>query len=82
MIVATPGRFLDLLSVKKNGISLKRVTFLVLDECDRMLDMGFEAQVKQILQNIRPDRQTLLLSATLGTKIEKVARQWLINPIR
>jgi len=82
VIVATPGRFLDLLSVKKNGISLKRVTFLVLDECDRMLDMGFEAQVKQILQNIRPDRQTLLLSATLGTKIEKVARQWLTDPIR
>jgi len=82
VVVATPGRFLDILSIKKNGISLKRVTFLVLDECDRMLDMGFESQVKQILNNVRPDRQSLLLSATLGRKIEHVARKWLTDPIR
>jgi ATP-dependent RNA helicase DDX42 len=82
IVVATPGRFLDILSIKKNGITLKRVTMVVLDECDRMLDMGFEKQVTQLLKNVRPDRQSLLLSATLGRKVERVARQWLSNPIR
>ena len=47
-----------------------------------MLDMGFESQVKEILTQVRPDRQSLLLSATLGRKIEAVARQWLKDPIR
>ncbi|KAI2510732.1 DEAD box helicase-like protein [Fragilaria crotonensis] len=82
IVVATPGRLLDVLSIKKNGLSLHNVTFVVLDECDRMLDMGFESQVKEILNQVRPDRQSLLLSATLGRKIELVARQWLKNPIR
>ena len=82
IVVATPGRFLDVLSVKKNGISLLRVTMIVLDECDKMLDMGFEAQVVQILKNVRPDRQSLLLSATIGRKVEKVVQQWLTNPVR
>lgn len=82
VVVATPGRFLDLLSVKKNGISLKRVTYLVLDECDKMLEMGFEHQVSEILNGIRPDRQTLMLSATMGRKIERVTQRWLTNPVR
>jgi hypothetical protein len=82
IVVATPGRLLDVLSIKKNGLSLHNVTFVVLDECDRMLDMGFESQVKEILNQVRPDRQSLLLSATLGRKIELVARQWLKDPIR
>jgi CRISPR/Cas system-associated endonuclease/helicase Cas3 len=77
VVVATPGRLLDVLSIKKNGLSLQYVTFLVLDECDKMLDMGFEDQVQQLLTNVRPDRQSLLLSATLGRKIERVANQWL-----
>lgn len=80
IVVSTPGRLIDL--VKKKGTNLKRVTFVVLDEADRMLDMGFESQVSSILGNIRPDRQTLLLSATFGKRVEKVARGWLSSPVR
>ena len=80
IVVSTPGRLIDL--VKKKGTNLKRVTFVVLDEADRMLSMGFENQVTSILENIRPDRQTLLLSATFGKRVEKVARGWLKNPVR
>jgi ATP-dependent RNA helicase DDX42 len=76
LVVATPGRLLDVVSDTK-GLSLQRVTFLVLDEADKMLHMGFEQQVNQILQQIRPDRQTLMLSATMGTRMEKVATEWL-----
>ena len=77
--VATPGRLLDVLTDKhkKNGVTLDRTTFVVLDEADKMLHMGFEAQVRQILQALRPDRQTLLLSATMGRRVEQVAREWL-----
>lgn len=80
IIVSSPGRLIDI--IRKKGTNLRRVTFLVLDEADRMLDMGFEKQVHSILENIRPDRQTLLLSATFGKRIEKVARSWLRNPVR
>ncbi len=80
IVVSTPGRLIDL--VKKKATNLKRVTFVVLDEADRMLDMGFENQVSSILGNIRPDRQTLLLSATFGKRVEKVARGWLNDPVR
>lgn len=80
IVISTPGRLIDM--VKKKGTNLKRVTFLVLDEADRMLSMGFEKQVTSILENIRPDRQTLLLSATFGKRVEKVARSWLRNPVR
>ena len=53
-------------------------SFVVLDEADKLLQMGFEAQVRQILGRIRrPDRQTLLLSATMGRRVEQVAREWL-----
>lgn len=76
LVVATPGRLLDTLSDKK-GLSLRRVTFLVLDEADKMLQMGFEVQVRQILSQIRRDRQTLLLSATMGRRMETVATEWL-----
>ncbi|KAL7574231.1 hypothetical protein ACA910_012487 [Epithemia clementina (nom. ined.)] len=76
LVVATPGRLLDVLSDKK-GLSLCRVTAVVLDEADKMLDMGFESQVRQLLAAIRSDRQTFMLSATMGRKIEKVATEWL-----
>jgi ATP-dependent RNA helicase DDX42 len=76
LVIATPGRLLDVVSDTK-GLSLKRVTFLVLDEADKMLHMGFEQQVNLILQQIRPDRQTLMLSATMGLRVEKVACEWL-----
>ena len=80
IVVSSPGRLIDM--VKKKGTNLKRVTFLVLDEADRMLDMGFEKQISSILENVRPDRQTLFLSATFGKRVERVARNWLHNPVR
>jgi len=82
LVVATPGRFLDVLAIKKNGISLRRVTMVVLDEADKMLDMGFESQVTEILKNVRPDRQSMLISATMGRKVEQVTKKWLQNPVR
>lgn len=68
IVIATPGRYMDLLST--NASNLFRVSILVLDEADRMFDLGFEAQVKSIVRNIRPIRQTLLFSATMKKRIE------------
>lgn len=58
ILIATPGRILDYLSA--GDVSLERVTFFVLDEADRMISLGFEKEVKQIISMIRPDRQTLM----------------------
>ena len=70
--IATPGRLIDF--VESNATNLKRVTYLVLDEADRMLDMGFEPQVRKIVKDIRPDRQTLMWSATWPKEIQSLAR--------
>ncbi|EEB17484.1 DEAD box ATP-dependent RNA helicase, putative [Pediculus humanus corporis] len=80
IVVATPGRMIDLIKMK--ATNLKRVTFLVLDEADRMFDMGFEPQVRSICNHVRPDRQTLLFSATFKKKVERLARVVLTDPIR
>ncbi|KAF6197729.1 hypothetical protein GE061_008695 [Apolygus lucorum] len=80
IVVATPGRMIDLIKMK--ATNLERVTFLVLDEADRMFELGFEAQVRSICDHVRPDRQTLLFSATFKKKIEKLARDVLIDPVR
>ncbi|XP_022079915.1 ATP-dependent RNA helicase DDX42-like [Acanthaster planci] len=80
VIVCTPGRLIDL--VKKKSTNLQRVTFLVFDEADRMFDMGFEPQVRSIANHVRPDRQTLLFSATFRKKVERLARDILTDPIR
>jgi len=72
IVIATPGRLIDLIDM---GVTnLKRVTYLCLDEADRMLDMGFEDQMRTICGQIRPDRQTLLWSATWPKSIQKLAR--------
>jgi ATP-dependent RNA helicase DDX5/DBP2 len=71
MMVATPGRLLDFL--ESGMVNLKRVTYLVLDEADRMLDMGFEPQVRKIVNQIRSDKQTLFYSATWPKEVEKLA---------
>lgn len=71
IVIATPGRLIDMLDM---GIfNLKRVTYLCLDEADRMLDMGFEDQVRKICSQIRPDRQTLLWSATWPRSVQSLA---------
>lgn len=80
IIVATPGRLIDL--VKKRATNLERVTYLVFDEADRMFDMGFEPQVRSIANHVRPDRQTMLFSATFRKKVEKLARDILLDPVR
>lgn len=80
IVVATPGRMIDLVKIK--ATNLQRVTFLVLDEADRMFDMGFEPQVRSICNHVRPDRQTLLFSATFKKKVEKLARDILFDPVR
>jgi len=80
LIVSTPGRFIDM--VKRKATNCQRITFCVLDEADKMLEMGFFDQCTSILSNVRPDRQTLMFSATFGKKVERAARGWLQNPIR
>ena len=80
IVVATPGRLMELIA--SNATNMKRVSFLVLDEADRMFEMGFEYQVKSLVQHTRPDRQTLLFSATFATRIESLALQALTNPVR
>jgi ATP-dependent RNA helicase DDX46/PRP5 len=82
IVVATPGRLIDILTMNAGKlVSLARVTFLVLDEADRMFDMGFEPQIGRILANIRPDRQTCLFSATFPVTVEALARKVLVKPI-
>ncbi|OMO63998.1 hypothetical protein CCACVL1_22119 [Corchorus capsularis] len=80
IVVATPGRLIDLLKMK--ALTMMRATYLVLDEADRMFDLGFEPQIRSIVGQIRPDRQTLLFSATMPRKVEKLAREILADPVR
>ena len=61
--------------------NLRRVTYLVLDEADRMFDMGFEPQVMKIVESIRPDRQIVMFSATFPRQMEALARKVLVKPI-
>lgn len=82
IIVCTPGRMIDMLAANNGRVTnLRRITYVVLDEADRMFDMGFEPQVNKILDNIRPDRQTVMFSATFPKKMEDLARKALIKPI-
>ncbi|CAG8582827.1 27820_t:CDS:10, partial [Racocetra persica] len=80
ILVGTPGRLIDM--VKMKATNFRRVSFLVLDEADRMFDLGFEPQVRSICDNIRPDRQTLLFSATFPQKVEILAREVTTEPVR
>jgi len=61
---------------------MNRVSYVVLDEADRMFDLGFEPQIRAIMSQVRPDRQTLLFSATFRKRIEMLAREVLTDPIR
>jgi len=75
IVIATPGRLIDFLEYGQTN--LKRCTYLVLDEADRMLDMGFEPQIRKILEQIRPDRQTLMWSATWPKEVRRLAEDFL-----
>ncbi|MFC7358498.1 DEAD/DEAH box helicase [Jejudonia soesokkakensis] len=79
ILVATPGRLLDLHS--QGVFSLKNVEFFVLDEADRMLDMGFIHDIKKVLRLIPERRQNLLFSATFSSEIKKLASSFLRNPV-
>lgn len=80
VLVATPGRLEDLMN--DNAARLHQVTFLVLDEADRMLDLGFEPHIRAIANKTRADRQTLMFSATWPPAIQRLASEFLSTPVR
>lgn len=80
ILVATPGRLLDLIQQEK--LTLSHVSYLVLDEADRMLDMGFVRDVKKIVAMVKKERQTMFFSATMPKSIMSLANEMLHNPVR
>ncbi|CAH2248897.1 probable ATP-dependent RNA helicase DDX43 [Pelobates cultripes] len=79
IIIATPGRLHDL--QMNEIVNLRSITYMVLDEADRMLDMGFEPQIKKLLIDIRPDRQTIMTSATWPDGVRRLAKSYLKDPM-
>jgi len=80
VIVATPGRFLELYA--KGKIVVKKIKHIVLDECDRMMDMGFWPQLRDVQEKIPQKKQQLLFSATFPEKVERLADNFLLFPTR
>ncbi|XP_021993662.1 ATP-dependent RNA helicase DBP2 isoform X2 [Helianthus annuus] len=80
IVVATPGRFID--HLQQGNTSLTRISYVVLDEADRMLDMGFEPQIREVMHNLPEKHQTLLFSATMPVEIEALAQEYLTNPVQ
>ena len=80
IIVGTPGRILD--HLERKSLDLSGFNYVVLDETDRMLDMGFSAPIAEIFSHVSKERQTLLFSATLPKNIQKISAQYLQNPVR
>lgn len=80
IVIATPGRLNDF--VRCGAIHLMDVTFLILDEADRMMDLGFEPQICSLLLKMRPDRQTIMMSATWPPTVENLASRYTTNPIQ
>lgn len=80
IIIATPGRLID--HLENRTVNLSNVGILVLDEADRMLDMGFAPQINKILQKVPKDRQTMLFSATMPDEIVKIANSYMTLPLR
>jgi ATP-dependent RNA helicase RhlE len=80
ILIATPGRLLDLMN--QNYISLQHVKLFVLDEADRMLDMGFINDVKKIISKLPAKRQSMFFSATMPPEIVKLANTILVNPVK
>lgn len=79
ILIATPGRLLDLKS--QNALSLSDIEFLVLDEADRMLDMGFIHDIKKVVKMMPKSRQTLLFSATFSKQIKSLAQEFMVKPV-
>jgi len=77
VVIATPGRLNDFLSAQQ--IRISQVSYLVLDEADRMLDMGFEPQIQQIVAQLPAQRQTLFFSATWPKEVKSIAAQFVVN---
>jgi len=80
IVIATPGRLID--HLEQRTITLTDVSVLILDEADRMLDMGFEPQIRRILQTVPKERQTMLFSATMPQEIVKIATSYMKLPVR
>ncbi len=80
ILIATPGRLLDLMS--QGAVNLKKIEFLVLDEADRMLDMGFLRDIEKIVSKSPSEKQSLFFSATMSNQITDLTRKFLKNPIR
>eukprot|EP00347_Sterkiella_histriomuscorum_P016169 403354220 len=81
ILIATPGRLLDFMEL--GTVRLNKVTYLVLDEADRMLDMGFEKHIQKILSYVRPDRQTLMWSATWPKEVQDLANSYCnVKPVQ
>ncbi len=80
IVVATPGRLNDILEMRR--VSLHQESYLVLDEADRMLDMGFEPQIRKIVKQVQPKRQTLMFTATWPKEVRKIASDLLSNPVQ
>lgn len=81
VVIATPGRLLDHLT-NSSGVDLDDLEFLVLDEADRLLDLGFQDEVHEIVKSCPTQRQTLLFSATMGTKVDELVKLSLKRPVR
>lgn len=79
MLIATPGRLISHLSL--NNVDLSRVSFFILDEADRMLDMGFKDDIMQIVKALPKERQTIMFSATMPKEIQEMAKTILNNPV-
>lgn len=80
IVVATPGRLVD--HMERRNVKLDRIEELVLDEADHMLDLGFLPQLRKIMERVPQKRHTMMFSATMPSSIERLARQYLTEPVR
>lgn len=81
LVIATPGRLIDLLTNSRN-LDLDDLEMLIFDEADKLLDLGFKAEIEQIVSMVGQKRQTMLFSATLDKGLKKIVKLALVKPIR